>query len=129
MLEDGVGDAAAVEHEVLADYAAGVGEAVGELLVGGEEKQARSFGTVGADYDGFGFLQVRVALFVEVDGTGDAAVVVHFDAMDVGVGANLAAAGFLGHANGGGQRAGFCADFAAEREAETAIDAGAASGA
>src|SRR5712664_39887 len=90
---------------------------------------AGPFRAVGADYDGFCFLQVRVALFVEVDRSGDAAVVVHFDAMDVGIGADFAAAGFFGHADGGGEGAGLCADFAAEGQAEAAIDAGAASGA
>src|ERR1700732_4272978 len=83
MLEDGGGDAAAVEHEIFADDAAGVGEAVGELLVGGEEKQARSFGAVGADDYSFGFLQMGVVLFVEVDSAGDTAVAVHLNAMDV----------------------------------------------
>src|SRR5260370_21976949 len=68
---------------------------------------------------------MRVALFVEVDGAGDEAVVVHFNAMDVGVRADFAAAGFLRHADGGGEGAGLCADFAAEGQAEAAIDAGA----
>src|ERR1700730_19269175 len=128
MLEDGGGDAAAVEHEIFADDAAGVGETVGELFVGGEQKQARSFGAVGADDYGFGFLQMRVAFFVEVNGAGDAAVAVQLDAMDVGVGANFAAAGFLGDGNGGGEGAGFGANFAAEGQAEAAVDAGAAAG-
>src|ERR1700676_2265938 len=128
MLEDSGGDTPAVEHEIFADDAAGIGETVGELLVGGEEKQARSFGAVGADDYSFGFLQVSVALFVEVGGAGDAAVVVHLNAMDVGVGADLAAAGFLGDGNGGGEGAGLGADFAAEGEAEATIDAGAAAG-
>ncbi len=125
MLENGGGDTAAVEHQVFANDAAGVGEAVGKLLVGGEEKQSRSFRAVGADHHSFGLLQMRVALFVEVDGAADAAVVVHFDAMDVGVRADFAAAGFLRHADGGGEGAGLCADFAAEGQAEAAIDAGA----
>ena len=70
-----------------------------------------------------------VALFVEIDGAGDAAVVVHFDAMDVRVGTDFAAAGFFRHADSSGEGARFCADLAAEGQAETAIDAGAASGA
>src|SRR5580693_6691412 len=41
--------AAAIEHEVFTNQAAGVGEAVGELLVGGKQEQARSFGAIGAD--------------------------------------------------------------------------------
>src|SRR5712671_7193387 len=102
MIEDAGGDAAAVEHEVFADDAAGVGETVGKLFVSGEEKEARSFGTIGADDYGFRFLQMRVAMFVEVDGSGGAAVAIHFDAMDVGIGANFAAAGFFCYGNGGG---------------------------
>src|SRR6266436_1344869 len=129
MLENGVGDTAAVEHEVFADHAAGIGEAVGKLFVGGQQKQAGSLRAVGADYDGFCFLQMRVALLVKVDRASHAAVVVHFDAMDVGVGANFAAAGFFRYADGGGEGAGLCADFAAEGQAEAAIYAGAASGA
>src|SRR6267154_4998380 len=129
MIEDAGRDAAAVEHEVFADDAAGVGETVGKLFVGGEKKETRSFGTVGADDYGFRFLQMRVAMFVEIDGAGGAAVAIHFDAMDVGVRANFAATGFFGYGNGGGQRAGFCADFAAEGQAEAAVDAGAASSA
>src|ERR1700738_4611227 len=129
MLEHGSGDAAAVEHEVFAYDAAGIGEAIGKLFVGGEEKEARSFGAVGADDYCFGFLEMGVALFVEIDGAGDAAVVVHFDAMDVRVGTDFAAAGFFRHADSSGEGARFCADLAAEGQAETAIDAGAASGA
>src|SRR5216683_2316119 len=62
---------------------------------------------------------------VFANGAADATVAVHFNAMDVGVRADFAAAGFLRHADGGGEGAGFCADFAAERQAEAAIDAGA----
>src|SRR6266404_2597112 len=103
MIEDAGGYAAAVEHEVFADDAAGVGEAVGKLFVGGEQKQARSFGAVGADDYGFGFLEMRVAMFVEIDGSGCAAVAIHFNAMDVGIGANFAAAGFFGYGNSCGK--------------------------
>src|SRR5882762_1212499 len=102
MIEDAGGYAAAVEHEVFADDAAGVGETVGKLFVGGEQKKARSFGTVGADDYGFGSLEMRVAMFIEVDGAGGAAVAIQFNAMDVGVRANFAAAGFFSYGNGGG---------------------------
>src|SRR5712671_5001583 len=129
VIEDAGGDAAAVEHEVFADDAAGVGETVGKLFVGGEKKETRSFGTVGADDYGFGFLQVRVAMFVEVDGAGGAAVAIHFNAMDVGVRANFAAAGFFGYGNSCGKRTRLCADFTAKGKTEAAVDAGAASSA
>src|SRR5437879_11878114 len=119
------GDAAAVQHEIFTDDAAGVGQAVGELFIGGEQEQARGFGAVGADDDGFCFLQMRVALFVEVDGAYGAAVAVRLNAMDVGGGPDFAAAGFFSHGNGGGQGAGFRADFATESETEAAIDASA----
>src|SRR5258706_11630619 len=102
MIEDAGGHAAAVEHEIFADDAAGVGETVGKLFVCGKQQQARSFGAIGADDYGFGFLQVRVAMFVEVDGAGGAAVAIPFNAMDVGIGTNLAAAGLFGYGNGGG---------------------------
>src|SRR5882762_3852279 len=129
MIEDAGGDAAAVEHEIFADDAAGVGETVGKLFVCGEQQKARSFGTISADDYGFGLLQVRVAMFVEVDSSGGAAVAIHFNAMDVGVRANFAAAGFFCYGNGSGKRTGLCADFAAESQAEAAVDAGAASSA
>src|SRR2546421_11560505 len=71
---------------------------------------------------------MHVVLFIEVDGAGYPAIGVRFDAMHVGVGTNLAAAGALRHSNGGGQRTGFRADFATEGEAKTTIDASASSG-
>src|SRR5712691_33151 len=129
MLEDARAGRVAVEHQIFANDAAGIGEAIGELLVGGEQKQTWSFGAVGADDHGLSSLQMRVALLVEVDGAGDTAVAVQFDAMDVGVRADFAAPGFLCHANRGGEGTGFCAHFAAERLAEAAVDTGAASGA
>src|SRR5580693_5945514 len=95
--------AAAIEHEVFADQAAGVGEAVGELLVRRKQKQARSFSSVCADDDRFGFLELRVAFFIEIDGAGRATVGVRFDAMDIRIGANFAAAGFLRCSDGGGK--------------------------
>src|SRR5712672_1825077 len=129
MIEDAGGDAAAVEHEVFSDDTAGVGETIGKLFVGGEQQQARSFGAIGADDYGFGFLQMLVAMFVEIDCAGGAAVAIHFNAVDVGIGPDFAAAGFFGYGNGGGKRTGLCADFAAEGQAEAAVDAGAASSA
>src|SRR5580704_12320021 len=123
------GNAAAVEHQILADIAAAIGEAIGKLLVGGEQEQTRSFRAVRADDDGFGFLALDVSPGVEINGAGGAAGGVKFDAMNVGIRADFAAAGFFGHANRGGEGAGCCADFATERQTEAAIDTSAASGA
>jgi hypothetical protein len=72
-LEDGGGDAVAVEHEVFADVAGGVGEAVGMLFTGREKKKARRFCAVGAHDNGFGTLEMRGFLFVEVQSAGGAA--------------------------------------------------------
>src|SRR5215472_19189405 len=62
-------------------------------------------------------------VFVEVGCTDDAAVRAGFDAMNVAVGTDFAAAGFFRHANDCCERAGFGADFAAETFAEAALDA------
>src|ERR1700732_4247893 len=70
---------------------------------------------------------MRVALVVEINSAGDAAVAVHLNAMDVRVRTDFAASGFFRHADRRGERAGFCADFTAERQAEAAVDASAAS--
>src|SRR5579859_7045428 len=126
MLEDRSGNAAAVEHEIFADDAAGIGQTVGELLTGGKKQQARSFRAIGADDNGFGLLQMRVALFVEVDSTGNPPVAVRRDAMNVRIRTNLAAGGFFSHADGGGQRARYGADFTTKPETQPAIGAGAA---
>src|SRR5713101_5197217 len=114
LVENAVGEGAAVGHEIFADVAAGIGEARWKLIRSGEQEQARSLGAVGGKYDGFGLLQVSVALGVEIDGANGAAVFVGFDAMNVAVRANLAAAGFFRHRNNAGERRGFSADFAAE---------------
>jgi len=53
------------------------------------------FGAVGGKNHGFGFLQMNIALPVEIEGAGGAAVLVSLDAMDVAVRANFAAAGFF----------------------------------
>src|SRR5260370_42406780 len=90
MRKNGVGDTADVEHEVFADDAAGIGEAVGKLLVRRGEKQAGRVRAVGADYDGFCFVEWRVASFVEVDRSGGSAVVVSLDGTDGGVGGDVA---------------------------------------
>src|SRR5206468_4279947 len=103
VLENGSGDPAAVEHKVFANDAAGIGEAIGELFVGGKQKEPRSLRTIRAHNDGLGFLEVHVALFVEVGGADDTAGVIRLDAMHVRVRANFAAARALGYANGGNQ--------------------------
>src|SRR5690348_12438673 len=69
---------------------------------------------------------MRVAFFIEVDGPSGAPVGVHFDAMNVGIGADFTAAGALGDANGGNERTGFGADFATEAETKATLDTSAA---
>src|SRR5258708_36727888 len=91
MFEETHGAGVAVEHQVFADETRRVGEAVRKLLVGGEEKQSRGFRAIGANDDGFGFLQMRVSLCVEINGASSAAQLVRFDAMDVRVRPNLTA--------------------------------------
>src|ERR1700674_1366980 len=70
---------------------------------------------------------MRVAFLIEVDGAGCAAIGIRLDAMHVGIGTNFAAAGALRHSNDRSERAGFSADFAAEGETKTTIDASASS--
>jgi len=60
-------NATAIEHEILANKAAGIRQAVGKLFVRGEQQQAWSFRSVRANHDGFRFLQVHVAPFVKVN--------------------------------------------------------------
>jgi len=95
LIKNAKGDGAAVGHEIFADVAAGVREARGKLIGSGEQQQARSFGAVGGKNHGFGFLQMNIALAVEIEGADCAAVLVSLDAMDVAVRANFAAAGFF----------------------------------
>src|SRR5277367_2421568 len=71
---------------------------------------------------------MSILLGVEIDGASGAAAVIKFDAVNVGVRANLAMTGFFSNADSGGERAGLGADFASKREAKTAVDTGAASG-
>src|SRR5271154_3144432 len=90
MLENTDGKRAAVKHQVLADDSAAVGEAVRKLLVGGEQQEARRFRAIRADNDGFRFLALDVALRIEINSAGGAAVSMDLDAMDVGVRADFA---------------------------------------
>src|SRR5260370_31540083 len=91
MFEETHGGAVAGEHEVFAEEGAGVGEAIGKLLVGGEQEQARSLRAVGANNNRLSSLQMRIALLIEIDCASDAAQLVRFDAVDVRVRPNLAA--------------------------------------
>src|SRR2546428_12254665 len=68
---------------------------------------------------------MRVAFFVEVDGPDGAAIGVGFDAMHVRVGANLAGAGALRHADRRNQRTGFRTHLAAVAESIATLNAGA----
>src|SRR5260370_23746098 len=91
MFEETHGAGVAVEHQVFADETRRVGEAVRKLLVGGEEKQSRGFRAIGANNNRLSSLQMRIALFIEIDCASDAAQLVRFDAVDVRVRPNLAA--------------------------------------
>src|SRR5580692_5580708 len=113
---------------MLADHAAAIGEAVRKLLVGREQEQAGSFRAIRADDHGFCFLALDVALLIEINGASGTAIGIQFNAVHVRIRANLAAAGFFRHTNGGGKRTGFRADFAGKPKAETTIDACAATG-
>src|SRR5580658_4313962 len=128
MLENADRKRAAVEHQMFADHAAAIGETVGKLFVGGEQEQAGSLRAIRADDHGFSFLALDVALLIEINGTGRAAIGVELDAVNIGVRTNLTAAGLLRHGNGGSKRTRFRADFAGKPKAEATIDAGAATG-
>src|SRR5258708_19499675 len=60
-------DGVAVEHQILADVTAGVGETVRKLIGSGKQQQTRRFRSVGGENDGFAALQVHIFLFVEID--------------------------------------------------------------
>src|SRR5690242_2068949 len=81
-----------IEHQILADQAAGICQAIRELLVCGKQEQARSLSTVGADDYGLGLLKMRVALFIKVDSSSRAAIAVQFNAMHIGIRTDLASA-------------------------------------
>src|SRR5436309_625056 len=70
---------------------------------------------------------MRVALLVEIHRAGNPSIAIRLHAMHIGVGANLTTPGALGDRNCRGKRTRFCADFAAEGQAESAVYAGAAS--
>src|SRR5208283_6087064 len=118
----------AINHQVFSNQTGRIGQAVGKLPIGRKQEQARGLRAVRADYNGLGPLQMRIFLLVEIDSASEAARTVHFQAMNVGIRANLAAAGALGHRDDAGERTGFCADFASEAPAKAAADASAASG-
>src|SRR5258708_9887190 len=90
MFEETHGAGVAVEHQVFADEAAGVGEAIRKLLVGGEQEQARSLRAVGANNNRLSSLQMRIALLIEIACSSDAAQLVRFHAVDVRVRPHLA---------------------------------------
>src|SRR6267143_3064546 len=129
MVEEASGDSVAIEHQILANEAGGVGETVGKLLVGGKQEQTRGFRAVRANDDGLGSLQMSVPLPIEIESPGGAAITVQLDAMDIGIRANFTAAGAFGHTDYGSERAGLRADFAAEAPTKAAIDTSAAAGA
>src|SRR5260370_938132 len=90
VFEYGGRDAAAVEHQIFADVAATIGEAVGKLFIGAEQKEARSLGAVRANDYGFGFLALEIALRGEINGAGGPAGGVQLDAVHIGIRADFA---------------------------------------
>src|ERR1700747_3552312 len=66
-----------------------------------------------------------MALLVKITRSHGAAARVELDFVNVGVRADFAAPGTFGHANGGHERTGFRANFAAKAEAVAALDPGA----
>lgn len=75
-----------MQHQVLADEAGGVGQAVGVLGGGGEQEQARGADAVGADDDRVGELSVFDAFAVDPQGALGAAVLAGEDPADSGAG-------------------------------------------
>src|SRR5260370_885502 len=116
-----------VEHQIFAHDPAGIREAVGKLFVGRKQEQARSFRAIGADHYSLGLLQMRVALLIEANDASRAPIGIRFDAMDIRIGTNFAAARLLRYSNDRSQGARFGADFAPEAKTEAAIDASASS--
>src|SRR5713226_3981901 len=128
MVEEASGDSVAIEHQIFANEAGGVGQTVGKLLVGGEQEQTRGFRAVGADDDRLSSLEMSVLLLVEINGPSGAATTVQLYAMDVGVRPNLAAAGALSKRDHTREGAGFRANFTTKAPAKAAVHARAASG-
>ena len=93
MLELRVHPEVGVEHQVLADHAAGVGQPVRKARRRGVEQQPRRLRPVRAEHDRLGALQLQPLLRVEVGDAGRAAVASDLDARHVAVRPDLAAAG------------------------------------
>src|SRR5882724_1363234 len=126
-VENADGNGAGVKHQILADVAAGIGQAIREFIGSGKQEEPRRFRAIRGENDGFRLLQMDVFLFVEIDGAGGAAMFVHFNLVDVTIGTNFAFAGTFGERNHAGQRTRFGFDFTTKGKTEAAIDAGAAS--
>src|SRR5262249_28125333 len=92
MFEHAADGDAGVHHEVLADEAAGIGQAFGETVGFRKQQQARGLGTIGTDHHGPGALQDLLAPTVEVDHSGHASIAAGLDLADVAIGADLATA-------------------------------------
>src|ERR1700694_494125 len=71
---------------------------------------------------------MRITLLIDVGGADGPSAGIGFNAMDIRIWTNLAAASTLRHSNGGSKRTGFGPHFAAEAETEDAIDASASPG-
>ncbi len=99
VLEHGADIAAGVEHEVLADEAARIGEAIRKLRVRGVQQQARRFGAIRRNDHGARFLETLALVAIKVGDTGGAPALVGTNLEHIALGANFAAAGCLGFRN------------------------------
>ena len=117
---------AAVDHQVLAYQAAGVGQPLGEPAGFRHQQQSRRFASVGADHHGLGPLEDFAPIRIEVDRAPDPAIRSGLDLARIRIRADFAAPGALRDGDYGPQRARFRPHLTAEALAEAAVHAGAA---
>ena len=78
-------------HQVAAHHVAAVGNARREFVAGRQQQQARAFDAVGGHDKGLAGDAVRDLVGVVIQGGHDAALVVVFELVDVGIGDQLGA--------------------------------------
>ncbi len=118
---------AVAEHQILADDAVRVREAVGKFRRLREQQQACRLRSVRGQHDGFRALLYLALLAVEIHDAGDAAAVVDRNLAHVAVGADFTFAGLLRQRQHRDGRARSCAHVAAIPRADAAIHARGAS--
>src|SRR5215510_13908137 len=105
MLEHTHGETAVIEHQILADIAARIGEPLREGGGFRHKQKSWSLGAVGANHHRFRSLEDFLAPAVKVDSSAHSAIFSYFDLPYIRVGTNLAASGFDGRWNERGERA------------------------